>query len=632
MKSRKSTPAMSPPTSSNQVSSPQAGQADMGSLEGTQDLLGNQAMLGLLREQGRGPGAAGGEEVELPYRDEMEEAFGEDLSDVTAYAGPQAAGSNAVIGARAFAMVDEIVFGKPNPSKETVAHEVAHVVQHRRHNTNSDSASVSSSGDQSEREASNVATAAAAGQRVQVTAAPSAGVQREEATAPFGDLSGEADWVIEAVNQAYDLGLVKGYDDGSGTYGASNNLTQPEFLTMVFRAKGSEPQWEDVMNEGRAMGAVLDDDWARALTRGEAARIICKIYGLSAGTTGDHFTDTSGELGGFIERLADYAVFRGDGDTGTVRQSDSLNRAEAAVLAVRVCGVGGQLENDSAETTTSGGDDDGKVRVPTGTGSPTTNPVSAGATPEQASSGVSTTSDETVQGLSSMEYTELVSKYSEKTVDFYLEHIHGTDPRANQDLVDIYETVTTIRDTVDTAIAVKDTAEAIDDLYSASTPAEGLEAYSRLFNSVKSLVPGIPGVSTFLDMYGDALEQIAGKLSDISDIVFHDYDMAVAQETSVSEVLSFGAHTGTWPGGLEMAEYMVALMSSGGSMSVEGKDNVIDWVVNNHDQLSWLTGEEPPASDGFLVFSDDVDEAALADWFYDHRDVVWQVLYGDAKP
>jgi hypothetical protein len=63
--------APSPDTSARGPQARGPGQAGPRGLEGAQDLVGNAAMLDLIRSQGRGPAGAEGEEMELPYRAEM---------------------------------------------------------------------------------------------------------------------------------------------------------------------------------------------------------------------------------------------------------------------------------------------------------------------------------------------------------------------------------------------------------------------------------------------------------------------------------------------------------------------------------------------------------------------------------
>ncbi|MEJ7597832.1 MAG: DUF4157 domain-containing protein [Kofleriaceae bacterium] len=67
---------------------------------------------------------------ELPYRAELEEQLGTDLSHVKAHTGANATAAADQLGAHAYATDDaSIVFGEDNPSKELVAHEVVHTQQ-----------------------------------------------------------------------------------------------------------------------------------------------------------------------------------------------------------------------------------------------------------------------------------------------------------------------------------------------------------------------------------------------------------------------------------------------------------------------------------------------------------------------
>ena len=118
---------------------------------------------------------------EVSYREEMEEAFGEDFGDVEAYTGQGAELS--AIDASAAASGEKVAFSANNPDKETVAHELTHVVQDRQ----SGGAGVqgfgglSSPSSSAEVEASSVGRAVASGESAPaITAAPTAAVSRDE--------------------------------------------------------------------------------------------------------------------------------------------------------------------------------------------------------------------------------------------------------------------------------------------------------------------------------------------------------------------------------------------------------------------------------------------------------------------
>ena len=67
--------------------------------------------------------------AELPHRAQMEASFGQDFSNVKVKTGQ--AGALGQINAAAAARGEEIAFGEASPSPKLVAHELAHVVQHR---------------------------------------------------------------------------------------------------------------------------------------------------------------------------------------------------------------------------------------------------------------------------------------------------------------------------------------------------------------------------------------------------------------------------------------------------------------------------------------------------------------------
>lgn len=76
--------------------------------------------------------ATSGPARELPYRGEMERAFGQSFDGVQAHLGdPAAERGLAALGAAGATMGSTVAFRTPNPSKELVAHELTHVQQNR---------------------------------------------------------------------------------------------------------------------------------------------------------------------------------------------------------------------------------------------------------------------------------------------------------------------------------------------------------------------------------------------------------------------------------------------------------------------------------------------------------------------
>jgi hypothetical protein len=132
------------------------------------------------RERPAVPAAARGPGGEVPYRAEMEAAFGRSFRGVIAHTGAEEACDG--LQARAYAVGETIVFASASPDRETVAHELTHVLQHRaaRGSSRGGQSGVSRPGDASEREADRVAAQVAAGHAVRgpVAAAPSAAIHR----------------------------------------------------------------------------------------------------------------------------------------------------------------------------------------------------------------------------------------------------------------------------------------------------------------------------------------------------------------------------------------------------------------------------------------------------------------------
>jgi hypothetical protein len=114
---------------------------------------------------------------EVPYRTEMEHAFGQDFGSVRAKVGASAALGE--IGAMGAARDEEIAFASPSPDRGVVAHELAHVVQRRRAGSGKASTPLEDAGSSAEQEAEHVATRVAAGERApQVTQSPTGAVAR----------------------------------------------------------------------------------------------------------------------------------------------------------------------------------------------------------------------------------------------------------------------------------------------------------------------------------------------------------------------------------------------------------------------------------------------------------------------
>lgn len=105
----------------------------------------------------------------LPFQGQMEAAFGQPLSDLDVEFG-----SVTVSGADGQTEGDSVRFADRSPEVDTVAHEVAHALQHRMHGEAQSGHAVSSPTDAAEREAERATEAVAAGHPIKISHAPSA--------------------------------------------------------------------------------------------------------------------------------------------------------------------------------------------------------------------------------------------------------------------------------------------------------------------------------------------------------------------------------------------------------------------------------------------------------------------------
>lgn len=106
--------------------------------------------------------ATSGAESSIPYEAEMEAAFGEDFSGVSAFLGQR--DSMRSIAAKAATRDEQVVFSSGAPDKKLVAHELTHVVQQReRAPSIQRKSTLSEVGDPAERQAEAVSARVASG-------------------------------------------------------------------------------------------------------------------------------------------------------------------------------------------------------------------------------------------------------------------------------------------------------------------------------------------------------------------------------------------------------------------------------------------------------------------------------------
>jgi len=138
--------------------------------------------------------ATAGGASQVPYRAEMERSFGLDFSGVQAHLGGGAGPGLDALGAHAAAQGEVVAFASPSPDRELVAHELAHVAQHRNGGGGvQGKGGLSDPGDAAEVEADDVAHRVVAGERVQVGQTASGVIHRDikepHAKVPLGEFA-----------------------------------------------------------------------------------------------------------------------------------------------------------------------------------------------------------------------------------------------------------------------------------------------------------------------------------------------------------------------------------------------------------------------------------------------------------
>jgi hypothetical protein len=94
----------------------------------------------------------------VPYKSEMEGKFGMSFDDVKTYSGGQAKSAAKGLGAEAFTYGNQIAFKHDKPSKDTVAHELTHVIQQSNvHSGVQNKTAIPSSDAEQEKQADDVA-------------------------------------------------------------------------------------------------------------------------------------------------------------------------------------------------------------------------------------------------------------------------------------------------------------------------------------------------------------------------------------------------------------------------------------------------------------------------------------------
>ncbi len=176
----------------------------------------------------------------------MEPRFGHDFSKVRIYSDAESARQADAIGAVAFTLGQDVVFGSSSYApgtlrgQQALAHELTHVVQNER-NPGVSRNGLAQPGDAAEREASALSRQVVAGETVQVQAAPSATV------APlFGWVEDAADWVGDKAQSAGSAVA----DAAGSAWDTTKDIASSVGATV---ADGASAAWGGVKDAGSAI-------------------------------------------------------------------------------------------------------------------------------------------------------------------------------------------------------------------------------------------------------------------------------------------------------------------------------------------------------------------------------------------
>lgn len=144
----------------------QALAAQTGRIQGNRHLQRVTAAIKVTQDPGsiastgtRGSGST------IPFKSEMERAFGQDFSHVRAHTDAEAHRASKALGTKAYTVGNDIAFGTSTPDRGTVAHELTHIVQHETSH-GAQASGVTSKSAPAEHEARDVQQAIVSGQKL----------------------------------------------------------------------------------------------------------------------------------------------------------------------------------------------------------------------------------------------------------------------------------------------------------------------------------------------------------------------------------------------------------------------------------------------------------------------------------
>lgn len=173
--------------------------------------------------------------------------------------------------------------------------------------------------------------------------------------------------------------------------------------------------------------------------------------------------------------------------------------------------------------------------------------------------------------------------------------------------------------------------QAIDALLSTSRADPGevvLRRFVDVFDAVRAFLPYTAGLSEYLAALSACMKEVCAQVSNFAALVQQRERRFDGQDGMMP------AWPEVWPGGRVMYTFLTAV---GNGEQPAISDAVVDFTMDNHGELTFVTGEAPPAlrqsALGLdLLAEDTVDLPALADWYHRHVETLQRHFYGERAP
>jgi hypothetical protein len=196
--------------------------------------------------------ATGGAGSAIPFRSDMESSFGQDFSGVSSHTAQS--GAMGKLGAEAATQGETVAFRDSSPSKETVAHELTHVMQNR--NGGASGSGLAAANSSAEREADATASAVANGSAGAVSGGPSGAIHlRNVGTKHISDRLTLADFQTKTAHGRSKRG--KNLSRIDGFLAIADAATAPQDVSNALNdVRGAANSWLAKHPEGKGNASI----------------------------------------------------------------------------------------------------------------------------------------------------------------------------------------------------------------------------------------------------------------------------------------------------------------------------------------------------------------------------------------